>query len=61
MATTKAKTKIVTGDLGKILAEKRAAIQALLFKGTGSKVTNVRQIRVLRKEIARALTEANKK
>ncbi len=60
MAKTKKTTEIVGGDLVKTLAEKRSAIQALAFKAAGAKVPNVRQARSLRKDIARALTAANK-
>ncbi len=59
MAKAKKTTELNLAELGKILAEKRAEIQSLAFKGAGAKVSNVRQPRALRREIARVLTLAN--
>ena len=48
-------------ELGKIVADKREELRALRFGGAGSKNKNVKAVRNLRKEIARALTAANAK
>jgi ribosomal protein L29 len=58
---TKAKkTETNSADFGKVLADNRRALQELGFRGAGSRVANVRQSRTLRRDIARALTTANK-
>ena len=44
-------------DLEKDVAEKREALRAFRFGGSGSRTRNVREGRNLRKEIARILTE----
>ena len=46
-------------DLQKLVADKREGLRALRFSASGSKNRNVKQARNLRKEIARALTEAS--
>jgi ribosomal protein L29 len=45
------------GELQKSLADKREALRAFRFGGAGSRSRNVREGRVLRKEIAQILTE----
>ena len=60
MAKAKKTTEFNPAELGKTLATKRKEIQDLAFKGAGAKVPNVRQARQLRRDIARALTAANK-
>ncbi len=44
-------------DLKKMLDEKRVALRAFRLSITGSKVKNIREGRVIRKTIARTLTE----
>ncbi len=56
MSDYKGKTK---QDLAKALADKRAALQAFHFALSGSKAKNVKEGRLLRKEIARIMTEQN--
>ncbi len=46
-------------DLQKLVVDKRETLRTLRFSATGSKNRNVKQARSLRKEIARALTEAS--
>lgn len=46
-------------DLAKLVADKREELRRLRFSATGSKNTNVKQAKNLRREIARALTEAS--
>ena len=46
-------------DLAKFVSEKREALRMSRFAGAGSKNHNVKEARTIRKEIARALTEAN--
>lgn len=48
-------------DLTKLLAEKRKALHSFRFNIAGSKTRNVKEGRNLRKEIARIMTELNKK
>lgn len=48
-------------DLLKIVAEKREELRHLRFAVAGSKNRNVKQASTLRKQIARALTELNKR
>ena len=48
-------------DLNKILAEKRETLRRLRFAVAGSKNRNVKEAATLRKAIARALTEINKR
>ncbi len=56
----RAKTKVPT-DWPAVLREKQEALRRLRFGGAGaSKVTNVRAIRQLRKEIARLLGQRPK-
>ncbi len=54
-------TKVTTAnvDLAKLLAEKREALQKFRFGLSGSKVKNVKEGRMIRKEIARTLTQMN--
>ncbi|OGC84044.1 50S ribosomal protein L29 [Candidatus Adlerbacteria bacterium RIFCSPHIGHO2_02_FULL_52_17] len=44
-------------DLYKLVDEKREKLRHLRFSVAGSKNANVKQVRTLRKEVARALTE----
>lgn len=53
-------TKHTKADLVKLVAEKREELRALRFGVAGSKNRNTKAARNLRKEIARALTQANK-
>jgi ribosomal protein L29 len=46
-------------ELNKFVAEKREALRGLRFSASGSKNKNVKEASTLRKEIARALTEAS--
>lgn len=48
-------------DLGKELAKNREDLRALRFNVAGSKVRNVKETKSLRKEIARILTEMNRR
>ena len=50
-----------TEELKKFVADKREELRALRFSGSGGKNRNVKLPRTLRKEIARALTEAGGK
>lgn len=54
-----AKTK--TEDLLKELVEKREALRVFRFSAAGSRIRNTREGRGIRKEIARVLTELNKR
>jgi len=53
-------TKHTKEDLAKLVADKREELRALRFGGAGSKNRNVKAARNLRKEVARALTQATK-
>jgi ribosomal protein L29 len=46
-------------DLAKLVQTKREELRHLRFSATGRKNKNVKQASNLRKEVARALTEAN--
>ena len=46
-------------DLHKELADKREGLRSFRFGGAGSRSRNVREGRILRKDIARLLTEIN--
>ncbi len=46
-------------DLRKLLGEKRAALKTFRFNIAGSKIKNVKEGRMLRKEIAQILTLLN--
>jgi ribosomal protein L29 len=48
-------------DLRKLVEEKREELRRLRFAVAGSKNRNVKQAATLRKQIARALTELNKR
>ena len=48
--------KIDAAELTRMLAEKRAALQSFRLRTTGSKVRNVKEGGVIRKDIARILT-----
>ena len=48
-------------ELTRLVAEKREALRAFRFAMAGSKKKNVKEGKMLRKEIARLLTELNKK
>ncbi len=48
-------------ELIKLAGEKREELRALRFNVAGSKNRNVKAARTLRKEVARALTQLNKK
>lgn len=43
-------------DLVKMIAEKREALRAFRFGGAGAKTKDVKQGRVIRKDVARMLT-----
>lgn len=47
-------------ELEKILADKREALRKFRFSNTGGKITNVKEGKSLRQEIARALTQLTK-
>ena len=49
-----------TGDLNKLLAEKREALRTFRFGVVGTKIRNVKEGRGLRRDIARILTTLNK-
>jgi ribosomal protein L29 len=53
--------KMNDADLAKFVQEKRDALQKMRFGGVGSGMRDTRAIRNTRKEIARALTELNKR
>ncbi len=44
-------------DINRFVTQKRDELRGLLFSVAGSKKQNVRQARILRHDIARALTE----
>ena len=44
-------------ELGKLLVEKREALRCYRFSIAGTKTRNVKEVKNLRKEIARILTE----
>ena len=48
-------------ELQKILTDKRKTLQEFRFNASGSKSRNVKEGRNLRRDIARILTELNKK
>ena len=48
-------------DLTKMLTERREALRAFRFGGAGAKTKNVREGRVIRKDIARILTALHAK
>lgn len=50
-----------TEELTRLVNEKREALRAFRFAMAGSKKKNVKEGKALRKEIARMLTEINKK
>ena len=54
--STPSKNKSTKEELHKVIAEKRLALNNFYFGTTGSKATNVKLARTLRKDIARALT-----
>lgn len=47
-------------DLQKLLAEKKQALRTFYFGVAGGKVTNVKEARNLRKDVARILTQLHK-
>lgn len=49
--------KAEVGELSKMLADKREALRAFRFGGAGTRARNVREGRMIRKEIARIMTE----
>lgn len=53
--------KMNDADLVKFITEKRDALQKMRFGVSGSGMRNTRSIRNLRREIASALTEFNKR
>ena len=60
MATKKTSFKDHTSeDIAKLVADKREALRGLRFSAVGSKNKNVKQAKNIRREIARALTEAS--
>jgi len=58
---TKELEKKTNDDLIKMLSEKRMALRSFRFAVEGSKTRNVRGGRGTRREIARVLTELNKR
>ncbi|MDO8659209.1 MAG: 50S ribosomal protein L29 [Candidatus Parcubacteria bacterium] len=59
--TKKENSKVAENDLSKKLATLREEVRVIRFKAEGSKSKNVKEIATLKKEIARVLTEMNKK
>ncbi|MBI2004862.1 50S ribosomal protein L29 [Patescibacteria group bacterium] len=57
MAKKNSLTNHSVEDLQKLASEKREKLRHLRFSVAGSKNANVKQVRTLRKEVARALTE----
>ena len=53
-------TKHTKAELMKLAADKREELRVLRFSIAGSKNRNVKAARNLRKEVARALTQAHK-
>ncbi|HEV7449214.1 MAG TPA: 50S ribosomal protein L29 [Candidatus Paceibacterota bacterium] len=53
-------TKHSKAELLKLAADKREELRVLRFGGAGSKNRNVKQAKMLRKDVARALTQAHK-
>ncbi|MDP2648448.1 MAG: 50S ribosomal protein L29 [bacterium] len=45
------------GELRKLIADKRESLRSFRFGGAGSRTRNTREGRMLRKDIARILTE----
>jgi len=50
--------KMNDADMSKMLTEKREALRVLRFNVSGSTTRNVHEARMLRRDIARILTEA---
>jgi ribosomal protein L29 len=48
-------------DLNRLLTEKKESLRAFRFGSAGAKTKNVKEGRSLRKDIARIMTEKNKK
>ena len=48
-------------ELGKLVSDKREKLRSFRFEGAGSRTRNVREGRNLRREIARILTELQKR
>lgn len=48
-------------DLQKAYAEKRAALRGMRFNIAGSKIKNVMEQKTVKRDIARILTEVNKR
>lgn len=57
MAKKQSLTNNSTGELQALVANKREELRSLRFSVAGSKNRNVKHARLMRKEIARALTE----
>ena len=53
--------KKTEADLKKELRDKQRSLQAFRFESTGSRTRNVKEGSLLRKDIARILTELNKR
>jgi len=53
--------KMNDADLVKFIQEKRDGLQKMRFGGAGSGMRDTRSIRKARREIARALTELNRR
>jgi ribosomal protein L29 len=49
------------GDLNRMITEKREALRAFRFGSAGAKTKNVKEGRNVRKDIARIMTEMQKK
>lgn len=58
MKTKEIKNKTYS-DLTKLLAEKREALRVFRFGGAGAKTKNVKEGKLIRKDIARVLTLLN--
>ena len=54
-------TEKTDAELAKELAKHRESLRGLRFSVAGSKVRNVKEAKSLRKEIARVLTEINRR
>ncbi len=53
-------TNKTTADLQKIISEKRESLRVFRFGAAGGKNKNVREGRMIRRDIARMLTSLNK-
>lgn len=61
MKKTNELNKLSLTELAKLLHEKRLSVRQFRFDITGSKVKNIKDGANMRKEVARILTEINKR